>query len=136
MAATALEELSPAALIQLVRELQTALAAALARVAKLEQRLAAAPPTKTAENASVPPAKPWKRQRRAARVDGAPAPKRGPKPGHRGVSRSRVSSARVDVVLPCRPVTCAHCGDALPAHGGKVVGRRQVIELPPVRPLV
>ncbi|MHB8577457.1 MAG: IS66 family transposase zinc-finger binding domain-containing protein [Dehalococcoidia bacterium] len=35
-----------------------------------------------------------------------------------------------------RPTTCAHCGDALPVHGGKLVRRRQVIELPPVRPLV
>src|SRR5712692_2280163 len=140
MTETALEDLSPAALIQLVGELQAALATALARVAELEQRLAAAsaarPPTKTPENASVPPAKAWKRPRRAAKPDSEPAPKRGPKPGHPGVSRSRVPSTEVDVVLPCRPVTCAHCGDVLPAHGGKIVGRRQVIELPPVRPLV
>jgi len=140
MTDTALEELSPAALIELVRELQAALATALARIAELERQVAAAsaprPPAKTPANASVPPAKAWKRQRRVARPDGEPAPKRGPKPGHPGVSRSRVPRASVDVVVPCRPETCAHCGDALPAHGGKVVRRRQVIELPTVRPLV
>jgi transposase len=117
----------------------------LARVVALEVEVGAlrarlAQPPKTPENSSVPPATGFKADRaarpRAAKAAGEPAPKRGPKPGHRGVSRSRVSSAGVDVMLPCRPVTCGHCGHALPAHGGTVVGRRQVIELPPVRPLV
>jgi transposase len=147
MAERALEELSQAALIQLVRDLQAALAAALARIADLEQALSTAstatpaaapprPPVKTPENSSVPPAKAWKRQRRAAPSADQPAAKRGPKPGHRGVSRSRVASSAVDVVLACRPERCEHCGAALPAQGGKVVGRKQVVELPPVRPLV
>jgi len=42
----------------------------------------------------------------------------------------------VEVILTCRPEQCGHCGAALPAQGGKVVGRKQVVELPPVRPLV
>lgn len=134
----ALEERSQAALIQLVRELQTALGVALARIAALEQAPATLPrpPTKTAEHASVPPAKAWKRQRRAVPSADQPAAKRGPKPGHRGIRRSRVASTAVDVVLACRPACCGHCGAALPAEGGKVVGRKQVVEAPPLRPLV
>ena len=140
MTETALGELPHAALVALVRQLQTALAAAQARIAALEAASgappAARPPSKTPENSSVPPAKGWKQQRRAAPAPGEAPAKRGPKPGHRGVSRSRVLRTGVDVVLPCRPAVCAHCGDALPAHGGKVIGGRQVIELPRVRPLV
>jgi transposase len=109
-------------------------AALTAELTALRERLSA--PAKTPENSSVPPAKGWKRQRRAAPVPDQPAAKRGPKPGHRGISRSRVASTGVDVVLPCRPETCDHCGHALPSQGGKVVGRRQVVELPPVRPVI
>lgn len=142
MTAGALEELSKAALIDLVREVQGALATARAHIAELETALAAAAvaPVKTSANSSLPPSQGFKAdraaRRRAARLAGEPAPKRGPKPGHRGTSRSRVRRQDVDQVVVCRPATCAHCGDALPAHGGKIVGRRQVVELPPVRPVV
>jgi transposase len=109
-----------------------------AEVVALRARLAV--PPKTPENSSLPPAKGFKAdraaRRRAAKAEGEPPAKRGPKPGHRGVSRSRVSSAAVDVIVPCRPETCAHCGHGLPAAGGTVVRRKQVIELPPVRPVV
>ncbi|MGH3576302.1 MAG: IS66 family transposase [Mycobacterium sp.] len=142
----ALADRSQAALVELVQEVQAALATALARIAELEQALgtvrsappAATPPRrlKTPENSSVPPAKGWKRARPAAAAPGAPPAKRGPKPGHRGVSRSRIASSAVDVVLPCRPTQCASCGHDLPTQGGKVVGRKQVVEVPPIRPLV
>jgi transposase len=136
-------------LLALIAALQAELAAEIdrfvAQVATLEAELTGlrarlSAPAKTPENSSVPPAKGFKAdraaRRRAAKADGEPAPKRGQKPGHRGVSRSRVSSAAVDVVVPCRPETCKHCGHGLPAAGGTVVRRKQVIELPPVRPVV
>jgi transposase len=135
MAEVELDELSRAALIALVRSLQAALTAVRAELAELRGQLP--PPRKTAENASVPPAKSWQHARRVAPTDPpSPAPKRGPKSGHRGVSRSRVASAAVDLVLPCRPRRCDGCGRGLPAHAGVIVGRRQVTELPPVRPVV
>jgi transposase len=121
-----------------IAELEVALTTALARIAELEAVHNG--PLKTPENSSLPPSHGFKAdratRRRAAKADGEPAAKRGPKPGHRGVSRSRVNSAAVDVIVPCRPETCAHCGHALPAAGGTVVRRKQVIELPPVRPVV
>jgi transposase len=136
-------------LLALIAALQAELAAEIdrfvAQVATLEAELTGlrarlSAPAKTPENSSVPPARGFKAdraaRRRAAKADGEPAPKRGPKPGHRGVSRSRVSSAALDVIVPCRPETCAHCGHGLPAAGGTIVRRKQVIELPPVRPLV
>jgi transposase len=138
MVITAAEAIAHPAVVSLVERLTVRVAALEAELATLRACLAV--PAKTPENSSVPPAKGFKAdraaRRRAAKAAAQPVPKRGPQPGHRGVSRSRVSSSGVGVALPCRPDTCAHCGAALPAHGGTVVGRRQVIELPPVQPVV
>jgi transposase len=121
-----------------ISELETALTMAVARIAELEARLGA--PPKTPENSSLPPSSAFKAdraaRRRAAQADAEPPAKRGPKPGHRGVSRSRVPAPQVDQLIVCRPDCCGTCGTALPDQGGKVVGRQQVVELPPVRPVV
>lgn len=134
MSAEELAALSHADLVQLVLRLQ-------GEISALRQELAGQrPPPKTAENSSLPPSHGFKpdraARRRAAKSEGEPAAKRGPKPGHRGVSRSRVPSEQVDQVLVCRPQQCGACGRALPERGGKVVGRQQVVELPPARPVV
>ena len=130
--------LSHPAVVARVALLERALATALARIAELEAQLGV--PPKTPENSSVPPSHAFKSERaarrRAAKAEGEPSVKRGPKVGHRGVSRSRVATAAVDVIVICRPERCEHCDAELPAQGGKVVGRKQVVELPPVRPLV
>jgi transposase len=132
----------PPAVQRLIAELREALGVALARIAALEAEVATLrgssgppPPAKTSATSSIPPAKGWKAQRPPADPD-AERPKRGPKPGHRGVSRMRLATDQVDVVLPCRPAACRHCGRALPPSGGVVVARRQVVEVPPVRPVV
>lgn len=133
----------PPAVRRLIAELRDALGLAQARIAELEAEIATLrgssgppkPPVKTPATSSIPPAKGWKAQRAPADPEAA-RPKRGPKPGHRGVSRVRLALDQVDVVLPCRPAQCRHCGLALPATGGVVVACRQVVELPPVRPVV
>jgi transposase len=121
-----------------IGELEAALATALARSAELAATRDT--PPKTPENSSVPPSTAFKGdravRRRVAQAAGEPVPKRGPKFGHRGVSRSRVPASQVDQVVVCRPPQCGACGTALPAQGGKVVGRQQVVELPLVRPVV
>ena len=93
-----------------------------------EELLAFRRPAKTPENSSVPPS----RGQKANRVDGRRR-KRGPKRGHVGVSRVRSES---DGVIACRPSACGGCGAALPQAGGRRVGRSQVIELPPLAPVV
>ena len=134
-----LESLPPPVLAELVRELRATLARAEARIAALEAEVATlrrgSHPPKTPSNSSVPPAKGFKARRPNPPAD-SERPKRGPKPGHAGTSRRRAGRDQLDVVLPCRPRACDHCGAALPAWGGTVVGRRQVAEIPPVRPVV
>ncbi len=135
-----LNGLPVAALVEVVRELRATVVALRAQVAQLEADLAAtrtggALPPKTPANSSVPPATGWKAHRPDPPA-GTARPKRGPKPGHAGTSRRRVARAQVDVVLPCRPPDCGHCGAPLPPLGGTVVARRQVTEIPPIRPVV
>lgn len=117
-----LRHLSPDQVVAVVRRLE-------ARIAELESELARrSGPPKTPENSSTPPSKGWKRERR--RTEGA---KRGPPFGHLGTSRRR---AAPDWVVLCQPSHCAACGQDLAAAPSERVGVSQVVELPPVQPVV
>jgi len=85
---------------------------------------------KTASNSSVPPSKSWKAGRPAPEAGQEPV-KRGPPVGHPGASREWVPLAQVDQVVACRSQRCADCGSSLPEMGGRIVGQRQMIDLPP-----
>ncbi len=113
----ALAEMTQEQLIELVLSLA-------ARVAELEARLGQ--PPKTPGNSSVPPSVGFKAHRAERR-----AGKR--RRGHDGISRRR---QQPDVIVRCRPSICQGCGEPLPVAGQRRVGRSQVIELPPIRPVV
>lgn len=113
----ALAELSREQLIELVLGLA-------ARVAELEARLGQ--PPKTPGNSSVPPSVGFKANRAERRA-------RKRRRGHDGISRRRQAP---DVIVRCRPGTCRGCGAALPLAGQRRVGRSQVVEVPPIRPVV
>src|SRR4051812_13248852 len=113
----ALAELSREQLIELVLGLA-------ARVAELEARLGQ--PPKTSGNSSVPPSVGFKANRAERRA----RKRRG---SHDGISRRRQAP---DVIVRCRPTTCAGCGEPLPLAAQRRVGRSQVVGLPPIRPVV
>jgi len=131
-----LHHLSPAQVVAVLRQLEarlraveSELAAAHARNAELEAELARrGGPPKTPRNSSTPPSKGWKRERPSG--EGA---KRGPPFGHLGTSRRR---ATPDWIVLCQPTHCAGCGTALAAAPQERVGQSQVVELPPVQPVV
>lgn len=83
---------------------------------------------KNPENSSLPPSKAAK----AAIVPKVKA-KRGGKFGHAGSSRCR---AEADEIIPCRVETCSHCGQDLSREAQKLLGKRQILEIPPIRPVV
>jgi transposase len=117
-----LRHLSPEQVVALVHRLE-------ARIAELEAELAQrGGPPKTPQNSSTPPSKGFKGERPAG--EGA---KRGPPFGHRGTSRQRTAPAWV---VLCQPTHCAGCGADLAAAAQARVGRSQVVELPPVEPVV
>jgi transposase len=116
-------QLSPAEVVAHVRRLE-------ARITELEAELARrGGPPKTPANSSTPPSKGWKRERRPP-PNGA---KRGPPFGHVGTSRRR---AEPDGVVLCHPSHCAGCGTDLAAAAQERVGTSQVVELPPVQPVI
>ncbi len=135
----ALRRLSRDELIDLVVQLQDAVVALTeqlavvttlqARVAELEAEVARlGGPPKTPGNSSLPPAQALKSNRAERR-----GRKRGPKRGHRGQSRLRQTP---DVVVRCRPTHCRGCGAPVDTGRQRRVGRSQVADLPPVRPVV
>lgn len=115
----ALRQLSTDELIGIIVDLQ-------AKVRQLEERNRR--PPKTPDNSSIPSGQ----QPKANRPKGKRA-KRGPKPGHAGISRTNTEP---DVVVEVRVETCAACGADLRDVPYTVVGSSQVVDLPPVRPVV
>jgi len=131
-----LEQLSKDELIDIILRQQEIIELQQARIEQLETRVAQLEarverltgPPKDHTNSSVPPS-----QSRKPNRDGPGQSKRGPKKGHRGHSRKRQEP---DITLQCRPDRCDD-GDAdLSNVPGREVGSSQVVEIPPVRPVV
>lgn len=115
----ALRQLSIDELVEIIVELQ-------AKVKQLEDQPKR--PPKTPRNSSIPSGQ----SRKGKRQKKQPA-KRGPKEGHIGTSRTQ---AKPDVVLELRVEQCEACGADLREVEQPVVGSSQVVDLPPMRPVV
>jgi transposase len=119
-------ELSREELWELILQLQEQLAVAQAKVAELEAKLAK--PKKTDQNSSMPPSQNWHGKR-----EHGTGKRRGGKHGHQG--RSRVNQ-EPDVVVDFRAEVCTRCGSDLSECEQELVQRHQVVEIPPVKPVV
>ena len=97
------------------------------RVAKLEEQLKR--PPKTPKNSSVPPSAGHKANRHRS----SGGRKRGAQKGHKGTSRRR---SEPDVTIECRVETCPDCGNDLTSVDQHLIGSTQVVEIPPVQPVV
>jgi transposase len=127
-----IETAERAQLLALIAELQAALAAATARIAALEAELARrGGPPKTPANSSLPPAKGFKRTKRPPPTEHRT--QLGPPKGHRGSSRRRSAA---DLVVVCAPPHCRRCGQGLASASLHRIGTSQVVDLPPLRPVV
>jgi len=83
---------------------------------------------KDSTNSSIPPSQVRKsnRKRKSRQKTGA-------KPGHVGRSRKRQEP---DEMVPCRPIACSDCGADLKDVPMRLTGKSQVVEIPPIRPVV
>lgn len=115
----ALKQLSNDELVEIIVALQ-------AKVKELEDRLNR--PPKTPRNSSTPSG-----QSRKANRQKKPQAKRGPKEGHSGRSRTQ---SEPDITVELRVEQCAACGANLRHVPQTIIGSSQVVELPPVRPVV
>jgi transposase len=119
-----LDELDREALIAIILRQQETIERLVADAAELKAQIGQ--PPKTPGNSSVPPSVGFKANRAERRS-------RKRRPGHDGISRRR---QQPDVIVRCRPTICQGCGEPLPLRGQRRVGRSQVTELPPIRPVV
>lgn len=131
---TELEGLSKDQLIKLVLELYAVNQELREQNAQLRERLEQLEekvnrPPKTPTNSSVPPSA----GRKATRRKSSKRRKRGAAKGHKGTSRRR---ADPDVVIDCRAEECPECGAHLADVDQRLVGSNQVVEIPPVKPVV
>lgn len=97
------------------------------RVHELEKELKR--PKKTSKNSSSRPSA----DRKGKRKGSVPSQPRGAKVGHPGRSRER---SEADVTIECKVESCQDCGRDLRDSLYREVGRSQVVELPPVKPVV
>lgn len=86
-------------------------------------------PKKTSKNSSSRPSS----ERKSSAKGVKKGQKRGPKAGHRGCSRER---SEPDVLIECKVEACPDCGSDLSQVPHQELGRSQVIEIPPVEPVV
>ena len=90
---------------------------------------------RTSRNSSQPPSAdpPQARSQRARHEPRGRRP--GGQPGHEGQARAVVPVEGVDVVIPLRPVRCAHCQHLLLGEE-PAPERHQVAEIPSMRPVI
>jgi transposase len=84
--------------------------------------------SKTSENSSIPSSKVQK-----ASISYQAKAQMGAKLGHLGCSRSR---AEADEIMECRVSACSSCGMDLSQERQKIWGRRQLVDLPAIQPIV
>jgi len=87
-------------------------------------------PATTSRNSSQPPSRDWKRNRPV----GKRSKKRGAKLGHAKTERPLVE--KPDAVIEARVTTCAQCGTDLGRVAPQRTLRRQITELPEIKPVV
>ena len=122
-------EQTPVAVQEYIRTLEARVAALEATVQRLLERLQQDSRTSSRPPSSDPP------QRRSPRRRTPSGRKPGGQPGHQGHTRVLVPLEDVATVLPIKPTHCSRCH--LPLHGEDPQPyRHQVIDLPPVQPVV
>jgi len=115
-----------AALLALLGNLQTELADLRQQVADLNARLG-----QNSQNSSRPPSSDAANVKRPPPRESS-GRKRGAQPGHEFHHRPLLPA---DAEVPCKPMACRHCGETLVGSDPQPL-RHQVLELPPIKPLV
>lgn len=123
-AVEALGELTREDLLALVQRLFEEIRRLEAEIERLKQ------PPPTSRNSSQPPSRDWKAERPKRRR----RKKVGAKPGHAKAARALVDHP--DRVIEVWAETCTHCGSGLLDQVPTRVFRRQVTELPEIKPVV
>jgi len=124
-------EATPASVKALVGELIQTLTKVEKRVSHLEEQV-----KQNSQNSSRPPASDgFGRPQSTEKAKGKRKRKRGGQPGHEGHSRKLYPLGACQTALGHHPEQCSHCGEPL-SGDDPVPYRHQIVELPPIVPVV
>ena len=123
-----LAALSKRELIALVRAQAATIATLLKRVAALEEQVRANSQNSSKPPSTDPPSAPARPKKRSR------GRKPGGQPGHPGHHRALVPTADVDRVVSHEPRRCARCQSRRVRRTDAAPGRKQIWEIPPIRP--
>lgn len=120
-------------ILQVVQNLQKEVAELRHENNQLRQRVQELEHKKNSNNSSIPPSKDENRPKKNQSLRIKSGKKSGGQKGHKGHTLSMTSIP--DQVINHIPDTCTGCGSKLPEHNSKMVDKRQVVELPPIKPI-
>jgi transposase len=103
-------------------------------IAHLKERLAKYENPKNSKNSSKPPSSDFPKPQRTQSLREPSDKKPGGQSGHEGTTLKMVSTA--DIIEDHSPFYCTCCGEDLSSEPGLFSGRRQVIDIPPIAPIV
>ena len=89
---------------------------------------------KNSGNSSVPPSQDPFRIKRTESLRESTGKKRGGQPGHKGETLEMVDHP--DQVIEHKPRYCSECGQDLSSYSSDFVGKRQLIDLPNIAPVI
>ncbi len=104
------------------------------RIAELEEQLRRAKISKNSGNSSKPPSTDISRPGRNQSLREASGKNPGGQPGHKGTSLQMTDNP--DEIVDLKADYCNKCGCSLEDVKSKLVSKRQVIDIPPVSPVV
>jgi transposase len=99
----------------------------------LLERLAKYENPKNSHNSSIPPSKDDNRPFKSKSLREVTGKKPGGQPGHEGKTLEMVSLP--DGIVVHNPLFCTHCGLDISHLPSEMVERRQVVEIPPIKPV-
>jgi len=124
------ETFSREELIRLLLQQQAKIAQLEATILQLQEELKAT--HKDSSSSSKPPASDFPKRNRSLREKSGK--KSGGQKGHIGTTRLLTTTP--DIMVDCRPDNCLGCGQSLDGLPSTAVGKEQIIDIPPITPLI
>jgi transposase len=103
-------------------------------IAVLEERLSKYENPKNSTNSHRPPSSDFPKQNKTSSLRTSSGKKPGGQPGHGGNTLKMAETP--DIAINHQSNFCTKCGKYLSLVPSRLVGKRQVIDLPPIRPIV
>jgi len=104
------------------------------QVHQLTERLSKYETPKNSSNSNKPPSSDFPKQQKTKSLREVSDKKPGGQPGHKGTTLKMTSSP--DIITDHLANYCACCGDDLLDYHARLIGRRQVIDIPPINPVI